>query len=395
MSSIKRFAEGVSFPQGFLTAAVRAGIKEKGNDLGLLFSEVPCSAVGFFTRNNFKAESLLVTERHLRSGSAQAIVVISGNANCANGQRGLDDARLICSKIAKSFKIKTSEVLIASTGKIGIPLPIAKIKRHIPRLVKGISDRGSLEFAQAIMTTDTFPKQCAYLVADRIKIGACAKGAGMISPELATMLCFITTDAKINPLLLKDIVAEAIDKSFNRISVDSEQSTNDTLLCLANGCSQIKVKKGSSLYRYFKKALESALRELSLMIVKDGEGASCVVKIAVLNAPSKLLAEKVARRIAASCLFRASLSGRQPNWGRLISALGTIEPPLGRNIDIYYGNIKVVSCGKSSYQKMDRVRQYLKENNEFLIRIDLKRGKKDFYLYTTDLTPKYVELNQC
>jgi glutamate N-acetyltransferase/amino-acid N-acetyltransferase len=396
MKKNKKINNGICSPIGFYANGIYAGIKKNNKkDLALIYSRKRATAVGFFTTNKFKSESILVSKGNLKDGYAQTIVIISGNANCANGEKGVKDAKLICKEVASKLNIKEDDVLIASTGKIGVPLPTKKIKEKIPHLVKGISKRKSSLCARTIMTTDTYPKEISFLVEDKIKIGGIAKGAGMISPNFATMLCFVTTDADIEMALLKKIVKNAISFSFNHISVDNEMSTNDTIFVLANGESNVKVKNKSQIYYPFKKAMERVFFELSQLIVLDGEGASSLIKIEILNAKDEETAEKIARRISSSPLFKSSIYGKSANWGRIISAIGSLGLNLNKNFDIYYGNVKVVSNGVSSYKNRLKAENYLKRRNKYEIKIDLKEGKEKYWLYTTDLTPKYVELNKC
>lgn len=379
-------------PRGYLFNGINCGIKKKNKDLGIVISENPATVVGVFTTNEYKSHSLLICRQHIKKGSARALIVNSGNANCAVGKKGYQAGINVCSRLAKVLNIKEQEVLIASTGIIGIPLPENKITKNLRKLVSTAERHKVMDFARAIMTTDTFPKIAVRKLSYGGVILGVAKGAGMIAPEMATTLCFLFTDVGINRKILSSILKQGIKETFNRITVDEEQSTNDTLLCFANHACEVKID-GKRKVKEFAKAVTEVLQDLAYMIVSDGEGATKIVKITVKRAGSVAVAEKIARRIAGSMLFKASLYGNSPNWGRIISCIGSLKLGIRHDFDVYYGRDKVISNGISIYQKREKIRKYLKDNYEVEIIIDLKREKVDYFLYTTDLSPDYVRLN--
>jgi glutamate N-acetyltransferase / amino-acid N-acetyltransferase len=382
-------------PKGFLFNGLSSGLKDKRGvkDLGIIIAEKRAKAVGFFTKNEYKSESLLLAKKHIKGGFARAIVVNSGCANCGTGKRGERAALKICSKVAKELGAKDSDILIASTGPIGLVLKEKKVAVSIPALVKGALSTKAESFSRAIMTTDSYPKTSSLELKSGVRILGIAKGAGMIEPNMATTLAFLLTDAKIKRASLAKILKSALDLTFNRISVDADQSTNDTFIALANGASSVDVESSIKYRDEFIKGIFKVLHDLAYSIVKDGEGATKVVKIEVRSAKSKDIAEKIARKLAASMLFKSSLYGNSPNWGRILSSVGSLNLSVGRSYDISYGNIKVVKDGLSLYNKKSRVEDYLKSSKEVEIILDFKRDRGDFLIYTTDLSPDYVKLN--
>ncbi len=382
-------------PKGFYFNGLSAGIKAQGKkDLGIILSTPYASAVGFFTRNEIKSESLLLCKKHIKNGKAGAVIVNSGNANCAMGKRGIDAAMNICKAVAKEIKANPTEVLIASTGRIGVPLADKKITARIKNLINNASKNKAKDFAEAIMTTDRYPKYISIELKSGVRLLAFAKGAGMIEPNLATTLNFMVTDAKINRTIFREIIKEALDLTFNRISIDADMSTNDTFIALSNAASNIDIEGSLEHLKEFISAVFRILYELSYKIVENGEGATKVVKIEVISARSKAVAEKIARKIASSMLFKTSIYGNCANWGRIISSIGSLNLGVGKNLDIYYGKNKVVCNGVSLYNREKAAKVYLKNNKSITITIDLKKGKSDFWIYTTDLSPEYVRLNK-
>jgi len=284
-------------------------------------------------------------------------------------------------------------VLIASTGSIGIPLEEQKIVSSIPRLIKGALSTKAEDFARAIMTTDKYPKVSALKLKSGVTILGIAKGAGMIEPNMATTLSFLLTDAKIRRSSLAKIVKSALDLTFNRISIDADQSTNDTFLALANGASSVDVEVSRDKRDEFIKGVFKVLHDLAYEIVENGEGATKIVKIEVKSAKSRIVAEKICRKLASSMLFKSSLYGNSANWGRILSSVGSLSLGVGKSYDINYGNIKVVKNGLSLYNNKKRADDYLKKSKEVKIVLDFKKGGDDFFMYTTDLSPDYVKLN--
>lgn len=389
---------GLNAPKGFLTSAARAGFKKKGDDLGLIYSEAPAIADGVFTQNQIQAAPIIISKAHLKADlMAQAIIVNSGCANCSTGPQGIRDANSMAQLAAKGLGIKKEDVLVASTGLIGQSLDVGKIKKAIPGLVKGLAKNRSLDVARAIMTTDTFPKEFAVRVnlgGKEIIIGGIAKGAGMIHPNMATMLCFITTDAYIARRALKPALEEAVNKSFNAITVDGETSTNDTVFILANGqAGNALIDKWDKGFAIFASALKTVTLELAKMIVKDGEGATKLAAINIKNCPSYWQALKVGKRIASSTLLKTCIYGGDPNWGRIVASLGVSGIRIRRDaFDIYLGNKRVVKNGASTGVKKQALRDLFKQK-EIEITIDLKLGKESATVWTCDLTEGYIKIN--
>ncbi len=379
-------------PQGYEFNGISCGIKKRKKDLGIVISKQPATVVGVFTTNEYKSNSVLLCQHYLKKSKARVLIVNSGNANCANGEDGYQAAEKICFQVARNLNIKNEEVLIASTGIIGEPFPENKIITNLKKLISAAGHNKVMDFARAIMTTDTYPKIAArHLNCGGMILGV-AKGAGMIAPEMATTLCFLFTDIEIGRNILSSVLMQAVDITFNRISVDEEQSTNDTLLCFANSACGVKIDTIRKITE-FKKAISGVLQDLAYMIVSDGEGATKIIKIMVKRAKNSNIAEKIARRIAGSVLFKSSIYGNSPNWGRIISAVGSLRLGIGKEFDVYYGREKVVTNGISLYKKREKVKKYLKDNFEIDITVDLKKGRADYFLYTTDLSPEYVRLN--
>ncbi|MDP8234185.1 MAG: bifunctional glutamate N-acetyltransferase/amino-acid acetyltransferase ArgJ [Candidatus Saelkia tenebricola] len=381
-------------PKGFLFNGINSGIKRKDNDLAVIICEPYAHAVGFFTSNEFQAESLLVTKKHILNDKIAAIVVNSGCANCALGKRGMNSALKICKKCADELGVDEEEILICSTGTIGVPLPDKKIISSVKKLISGALPEKSMDFAKAIMTTDKFPKHESIKLKNGVSILGIAKGAGMIEPNLATTLCFLLTDAKIKKTSFKKIVKQILEVTFNRISVDADESTNDTLLAISNAASGVNVEESKEYLDEFTKGVFSVLSRLSYQIVKNGEGATKVVKITVKRSKSKAIAEKIARKLASSMLFKTSIYGNRANWGRIISSIGSLKLGVGKSLDVYYGSTKVVNNGVSMYNNKKQADVYLKKNKEVEVIIDLKKGSLKFWIYTTDLSPQYVEMNK-
>src|SRR3989338_470703 len=305
----------VTAPEDFLAAGINCGIKKDKSDLALIISKIPALAAGVFTKNMVKAAPVIISGKHLKNGRAQAIIVNSGNANCLTGKKGIDDAMETAKAVAGSMWISNYSVLVASTGVIGKPLDVGKIKAAVPELISQLSVAGELSAAQAIMTTDLYPKKIAVAVnigGQAVKIGGIAKGSGMICPNMATMLCFLTTDADINWKALKSSLKEAVEDSLNMVTVDGDMSTNDTVFLLANGlAANPQIKKGGhgprkgKNYKIFCAALKYVMVYLAKEIARDGEGASKFIEVQVKGAKSKAGAKKMAMEIANSKIGRA------------------------------------------------------------------------------------------
>jgi glutamate N-acetyltransferase / amino-acid N-acetyltransferase len=383
--------------QGFKAAGIAAGIKKNGNkDLGLIVSEVPASVAGVFTKNKVQAAPVLIDKERCNTGKCQAIIANSGNANCCTGPQGMEDATAMLRLAASGLSISEELVCVASTGVIGQALPVEKIKSALPELIRSLSEDGFSDFAQAIMTTDTVPK----IISRKTDIGGkaftvtgIAKGAGMICPDMATMLCFVCTDIAADPSMLQPMLQKSVDLSFNRITIDGDTSTNDTVLVLANGMSGISLHQMGAQEK-FQKCLDEVLMELAKMVVKDGEGATKLVEIIVNGAASDSDAKKIAHTVANSNLFKTALFGEDANWGRILAAAGRSGASLDpQKVDIFFNDIQMVKdglwCGAEAEQKATQV---LKAP-EFKITIDLKLDSGAASYWTCDFSIDYVKIN--
>ena len=335
-------------PSGFRAAGIHCGVKREKPDLALLVSEVPASAAGVFTTNKVKAAPVRYTQRAIAGGYARAVVVNSGNANACTGKRGLSDAGEMARITAGALGLETPLVLVASTGVIGVPLPMDAIRAGIPRAAMELSSDGTTA-ARAILTTDSFPKTAAAraeIDGVEVTIGGMAKGAGMIHPNMATTLCFLTTDASVPPAVLRGALKRAVAGTFNAITVDGDTSTNDTVLLLANGrAGGPPITNGGSLERFVLLLTEVA-GELARMVVRDGEGATKLVEIAVEGAASDLEARQAAMTVANSLLVKTALHGGEPNWGRILAALGRSGVEMSEETtDVSFGDLAIVRGG--------------------------------------------------
>ncbi len=386
------------FVPGFKTASAYAGIKEKGPDVALFYSEIPAVTVGYFTRNSLRAIPVVISERVLnKRGKAQAIIVNSGNANAATGKKGELATMDVVKGVAQSLVLEDEMVLPASTGVIGEVLPADKIKGVIPELVRKLSKDGWEDSARAIMTTDTVPKMSYRKFTHKdedIYILGIAKGAGMIQPGMATMLAFIFTNALITEEELRRLATPLIDDTFNSISVDGEMSTNDSVYIMANGFSSEPILRRTDGCRNFRKALRDVLTDLALKIVDDGEGATHRVEIEVQGAKNRAEARKIAYRLANSPLLKTAIAGNDPNWGRIYAAMGSLEIPLEpEELHIEMAGVPLYRWGELPTE--DLLKEAAKKMKERIIpiKVTLKRGKAGFKIYTTDLTCEYVKIN--
>lgn len=400
-ASIKKIKGGVCAPRGFHASAVSAGIKNPDDprlDLALIYSSHECSAAGTFTTNRVKAAPVRVSQAYLKADKVQAIVANSGNANACTGVVGISDARKTCHLIAKGLGLRQRQVAVCSTGVIGLPMPMARIESKISELVSNLGAKHGEDVARAIMTSDTRKKEIAVSVQigdHRIRIGACAKGAGMICPSMATMLCFITTDAKVTPACLQKAIHEAVDISFNRITIDGDMSTNDTLIALANGQSGMPtIKRNSKECRQFREALQYVMLKMAKSLVRDGERATKFVTVKVKGARTYLDARKVAEAVANSALVKSSWNGNDPNWGRIIHAVGYSRALVREElIDIHINDKAACLGGLQANTPMDTLRNIVAKP-EFTITINLHLGKADHEVYTSDLSPEYIDFNR-
>lgn len=389
---------GITAVQGIRAGGVHCGIKKEGEDLALTVSEGEVSVAAVFTTNAVKAAPVLLSRELLEKGSPRAVVANSGNANCYTGERGLKDAREMSDRTAGCLGLEKGSVLVASTGSIGHYLPMDKIRAGIDRLAREISPQGGEEAARGIMTTDTVPKTAAlqYSCDGRsISIGGMTKGAGMIFPRMATMLAFIATDAAVGEKELQNALVKAVNKSFNRITIDGDTSTNDTVFLMANGLAGNPVlKKGEGALAAFEEALERLCVQLAKKIVLDGEGATKFVEVTVKEAVSEEDALAVARAVANSPLVKTAWYGQDPNWGRIMAAAGSTGRALELSkMMLYFNDIKIVENGlKAEGDWLGAAEKALKEKN-LKVTLHLGAGDAESKVWTTDLTEEYIRIN--
>lgn len=381
---------------GFRFSAVKCGIKKANTlDLGLIVSDVPATAAGTFTTNRVQAAPVVITRERIRSGSARAILVNSGNANACNGARGDSDARALSADISRMLGLKNKEVLLASTGVIGHPLPLARIQKALPALGQGLGPNRGAEFARCILTTDTFPKivyRKMEISRKRVTIMGIAKGAGMIMPNMATMLAFVLTDLAIPSRLLRPLFKSAVDDSFNRITIDGDTSTNDSAICLANGMAGNTLPRGNTLSRV-EDLLAEMMRELARCIVLDGEGATRLIEVEVRGARTIRDAGLAARTVANSLLCKTAFHGAEVNWGRIIAALGRSDARINPGkIDVNFDSIPVVRSSRGCPANDHLARAVLKKK-QFHIRIHLHQGRARSSVLTCDLSSEYIRIN--
>jgi glutamate N-acetyltransferase / amino-acid N-acetyltransferase len=388
---------GVTTPQGYRASGSSAGIKaDNGLDLALLVSDTPATAAAVFTTNRAQAAPILVSREHLSAsgGVARAIVVNSGCANACTGDEGLRAAREMAAETARLVRCSVAEVLVASTGVIGVALPIEKIRAALPAAYRGLTNDHGAMAARAIMTTDPFPKEAAAEVkigGPTIRIGGMAKGSGMIEPMMATMLGFITTDADVPQPLLARALREAVDDSFNAITVDGECSTNDSVMLLANGASGVSIDVGNC--DAFVDGLHAVCRQLAMGIVRGGEGATKLVTVTVTGAASAVEARRAAKAIANSLLVKTAIHGGDPNWGRLIAVAGraNVAFELSRAA-VMIGPTTLFRNGRPHDEASAEAAEYLK-GTEIAVSVDLGSGPASSTVWTCDLSEEYVRIN--
>lgn len=390
---------GVTAPQGFQAAGLHCGIKKPGIlDLALCVSEVSGPIAGVFTTNRVAAAPVVLDRRHLRNHVGRAIIVNSGNANACTGKQGLLAATTMAATAARELNIPVEQVFVGSTGVIGRLLPIDRISAAIPTLVSRLSEKGGRQAAQAILTTDLRPKTIAVQgkIGGRIvTIGGMAKGSGMIHPNMATMLAYLTTDAAIAPSLLQTALKSAVDQSFNCITVDGDTSTNDTVLCLANGLAKNRlISRTTRDYVEFERLLTSAAQSLALMICRDGEGVTKVVKVLVEGAKTIAAAKQVAMTVATSNLVKTALFGEDANWGRVMGAIGRSGVPINPdNVTVRFDDVVMVKQGVGTGLEAEAAIARVFKQKEFTIAVDLGLGKAHAHMWTTDLSYDYVRIN--
>ena len=384
----------VTSPKGFRAGATHAGIKkEKNLDLAVLASETPCDVAGVFTRNRVKAAPVVLSQQRLKGGKARGVVVNSGCANACTGEQGRADAEEMTALAAEIIGASPDQVMVASTGVIGHMLPMARLRAGIKQI--SLKREGGHEFARGIMTTDTVPKEAAVKVkAGKYTIGGAAKGAGMIHPDLATFLCFMTTDARVEPGFLQSALKQAADASFNMVSIDGDTSTNDTVLLLANGLAGGGViSSGTEQAEVFQQALNGLCIHLARAMARDGEGAATLIEIKVNGAPDLASARQVARTVASSTLVKTAVHGRDPNWGRVMAAAGRSGVEIVESkIDLSLGSICMMKAGRPQpFSHDEAVKRISQEEVTFILNLNL--GKNSAVAWGCDLTEAYVTIN--
>jgi glutamate N-acetyltransferase / amino-acid N-acetyltransferase len=387
----------VTAPLGFRAAGVAAGIKPGRPDLALVAAERPCAAAGVFTANLAKAAPVVVSNQHLASGRAQAIVVNAGCANAGTGEDGLADAREMAALAGRAAACPAEQVVVASTGVIGVRLPMDKLRVGIACAGERLSRDGGADAARAILTTDTRPKETLVAFSANgtsCRVGGMAKGAGMIAPNLATMLAFFTTDAEVAPPLLRRALVEAVGDSLNRITVDGDTSTNDCAVVLASGASGARpIEQEGADFDAFRRALAEASRALALQLVKDGEGVTRIAEVRVEGARSEVDADRIARTVAESPLVKTALHGGDPNWGRVLAAVGRAGVSLDiAKVSVWIGDVHVAERGAARDYVEAQAAEAMRED-PVRLRIGLGEGRASGFMWTSDFSHGYVDIN--
>lgn len=394
---MKRIDGAITAPKGFKAAGIRCGIKEKGADLALIYSESTCATAAVFTQNAFKAASVVQNMEKLGAGRGKLIVVNSGNANACTGEQGLRDVDAICKFAGELLNVPAEEVFNASTGIIGVPLPMDKIETGIMDALGELSESGGEFAARAIMTTDTVPKMTAYefeIMGTPVRIGAICKGAGMINPNMATMLCFITTDAHIGPMALQMALSSSVERSLNCLTVDGDMSTNDSVIAFANGDSDCElILEDTEEFKIFEQALAKVCAEMAEAIARDGEGATKYVEVRVINAETYEDAKAAAMKVGNSPLVKTAIFGEDPNWGRVLCAVGGSGAKVApERASLYFGDVKIVENGEPVKLDPEAARKPMLEK-ELIITIDLGLGNESATVFTCDFSYDYVKIN--
>lgn len=403
MSNWQWLSGGVTATPGFLASGVTAGLKKSGKpDMALVYSETPANFAGVFTSCTFAAAPVRVCRKRVRSSAhAQAFIINSGNANACTGERGLADAETMCRLTAEALRIGSEAVLVASTGRIGVPMPMEIIASGIAKAAAALRPDGGETAAQAIMTTDTVPKSAALkltLAGREVTIGAICKGVGMIDPAMtraphATMICTITTDVACENALLEDLLFRNAEESFNRITVDGDMSTNDTCVIFANGRSGMELKAGTPECEQFREALLAVMQDLARKQVMDGEGATKFIAVEVSGAPTAADAKLCAEAVANSLLCKTAWFGCDPNWGRIVAALGYSRANFDPDkVDVYYDDKIVVAQGGDAGTPEAELAEILKQR-EFKVRVFLNQGDASYWVWTSDISYEYVKIN--
>lgn len=394
-TEIKKIEGGVTSPKGFMAAGVACQIKQSGRkDMAVILSDKPSAVSAVFTTNKVAAAPVLLSKKHVANGVAQAVVINSGNANACTGDKGYQDALQMAKIAGEAMNIDPENIIVSSTGIIGVPLPMEKVEEGIRKAVQGLSESKGPDAAQAIITTDTFKKESAVAVeinGQEVIVGGMAKGSGMIAPNMATMLAVITTDAIIASQDLNILLKEAVDKSFNSITVDGDTSTNDMVVVLANGESGVNIDHDN--IDVFQSAIEQVCIELAKLIVRDGEGATKFIEIDVIGADDDSDAKKVAMAIANSNLVKTAFFGQDANWGRIVAAVGYSSAAVDQTkVDVYYGDEKLVEDGGVIAYDTGKVDRAIKAK-DINIKVDLKLGGGKARVWTCDFSYDYVKIN--
>ncbi|WP_406608233.1 bifunctional glutamate N-acetyltransferase/amino-acid acetyltransferase ArgJ [Candidatus Infernicultor aquiphilus] len=391
--------EGITYPLGIKAAGINCGIRLNKKDLALIYSDKLADAVAMYTTNKFKAAPLVVTEKNLSlsGGKLKAVLINSGIANACTGEKGLKDAWETVSYVSQGLNIKKEHVAVFSTGKIGEFLPLNKIKAGVEKVISGLDYAGGEEAAEAILTTDTRKKEVAVnfvLGGKEVRIGGMAKGSGMINPHMATMLGLVTSDVSINLDLLKSALRQVVEKTFNMISVDGDTSTNDMVIVMANGLAENRMmeEKDDNYYKFYH-VLYFVVEYLAKCIAKDGEGATKMIEVEVKNALSFAEAKKVAKAVINSPLVKTAIFGNDPNWGRILAAVGYCGAEVvADKVDLYLKE-KIVENGQPLKFSRQNIHEYLGSSKEIKIVIDLKMGEENATAWGCDLTYDYVKIN--
>ena len=391
--------EGITYPIGIKAAGINCGIRLNRKDLALIYSDKLAEAAAMYTTNKFKAAPLVVTEKNLSlsGGKLKAVLINSGIANACTGEKGLKDAWETVSYVSQGLNIKKEYVAVFSTGKIGEFLPLNKIKAGVEKAISGLDYAGGKEAAEAILTTDTRKKEVAVnftLGGKEVRIGGMAKGSGMINPNMATMLGLVSSDISISQELLKSALQQVVKKTFNMISVDGDTSTNDMVVAMANGLAENRMieEKDDNYYKFYQ-ALHFVIEYLAKCIAKDGEGATKMIEVEVKNALSFTEAKKVAKAVINSPLVKTAIFGNDPNWGRILAAVGySGAEVVADKVDLYLKE-KIVENGQPLKFSRQNIHEYLSSSKEIKIVIDLKMGEENATAWGCDLTYDYVKIN--
>ncbi len=382
---------------GFSTSGIACGLKKNGRkDLGLIYADAAANVAGVFTRNRVQAAPVLLDRQRIKTGVCRALIVNSGNANCCTGEQGMQAAKRMAQSAADGLGLAADDVLVASTGVIGERLPVEKIEAAVPALIDALEDKDVANLAQAIMTTDTVPKfisRRGEIDGQAFHITGVAKGAGMIRPDMATMLCFVMTDVRATSDILREMLVAAVNRSLNRMTVDGDTSTNDTAILMASGASGIEIVNPAQR-DVFQSVLDDVLISLAKWLIKDGEGATKLVEIHVTGADSNEAAHRIADTVANSNLTKTALFGEDANWGRILAAAGrsgvAFDPAI---VDIRFGSVKMVQNGEGCGPAAEVEATKILKLAEYDITIDLKMGSCSASVFTCDFSIDYVKIN--